>query len=456
MDRKTRGKTDMLTGAIWDKTLMFALPLAATGILQHLFNAADVAVVGRCISKQAMAAVGSNTSVINLFINLFIGVSLGANVLISQYLGAGNREGVRKAVHTSVVVALLGGAALAAIGQLAARPVVELMGVPDSVAAMSELYFRIYMLGTPVILLYNFEAAIFRSRGDTRTPLLVLFAAGGVNVALNFFFVVKLRRSVDGVAAATVISNFISAGVLFVLLKRSRGEVRIELRALRADWPTLWKMLKIGVPAGVQSMVFSLANACVQSAVNSLGDTVMAASTAASNIETMTFQFVTSFGQACTTFTGQNCGAGDLGRCRRGLWATLFTGEAVMLLGGAVVLTFARGLLGIFNSDPEVIELGLLRVQYMYVGQLFYMVLEVASGYMRGFGMSLVPAVCALVFICGIRILWVFAVFPAHRTYSSLMLVYPVSLSVTAFVIASACFALRKRIAAHIKPPADS
>lgn len=436
----------MLTGTVWDKMLLFALPLAATGILQHLFNAADVAVVGRCVSKQAMAAVGSNTSVINLFINLFIGVSLGANVLISQYLGAGNREGVQKAVHTSVVFAVLGGIALAVIGQFAARPVVELMGVPDSVAAMSELYFRIYMLGMPVILLYNFEAAIFRSHGDTRTPLVVLLAAGAVNVALNFFFVVKLHRSVDGVAAATVISNALSAGVLFILLKRTRGEARIELAALRVDWPTLLKMLKIGVPAGVQSMVFSLANACVQSAVNSLGDTVMAASTAASNIETMTFQFVTSFGQACTTFTGQNCGAGNLDRCHRGLWVTLLMGQTVMLLGGAVVLTFARDLLGIFNSDPEVIELGLLRVRYMYFGQLFYMVLEVVSGYMRGFGLSVLPAVCALVFICGIRIFWVFVLFPSHPTYPTLMLVYPVSLSVTACVLSAICVILRKKL----------
>ncbi len=438
----------MLSGTIWDKILMFALPLAATGMLQQLFNAADVAVVGQRVSNQAMAAVGSNTSVINLFINLSVGVSTGANVLISRCLGSGDREGVKSAVHTSVVTALVCGAALAIIGQVAAGPVVRIMGVPENVAEMSELYFRIYMLGMPVILLYNFEAAILRSIGDTRTPLLVLLTAGIVNVALNFFFVLKLHRSVDGVAIATVVSNFISAGTLFILLIRSRGEVHIDLRSLRVDWQTLVKMLKIGVPAGVQRMVFSLANACVQSAVNSLGDTAMAASTAASNIETMTFQFVTSFGQACTTFTGQNCGARDLRRCRRGLWVTLLTGEIVMLLGGAVLLTFARRLLGIFSSDAQTIEMGLLRFRYMYFGQLFYLVLEVISGYMRGFGMSMTPAVCSIVFICGTRILWVFTIFRKIGTYSSLMLVYPVSLSVTAFVIAIGCFALRKRMEA--------
>lgn len=453
MHKTGQRQVDMLNGSIWDKTLMFALPLAATGILQHLFNAADVAVVGQCVGKQAMAAVGSNTSIINLFINLFVGISLGTNVLISQYHGAGDREGIKRAVHTAVVVALVGGVSLALIGQAAARPVVKLLGVPDNVAPMSELYFRIYMMGMPVILLYNFEAAIFRSRGDTKTPLAVLSAAGVINVALNFFFVVKLNRSVDGVAIATVASNLISAGVLFFLLVRSRAEVHIDLRALRVDWATLLKMMKIGVPAGVQSMVFSLANVCVQSAINSLGDTVMAASTAASNIETMTFQILTSFGQACTTFTGQNCGAGNLKRCHRGLFVTLVTGQTVMLLGGAVVLTLARGLLGIFNSDPEVIEMGLLRVRYMYFGQLFYLILEVVSGYMRGFGLSIIPAVCSLVFICGIRITWVFAIFPSYQTYTALMLVYPVSLTLTACIIAAVCFVLRKKIDGHVKKP---
>lgn len=454
MRTSSRDKMDMLHGPIWDKLLRFALPLAATGILQQLFNAADVAVVGQCVGKPAMAAVGSNGPIINLFVNLFVGVSLGANVLISQFLGSGDKDGIRKAVHTSVVVAVLGGIFMAVLGQIIARPVVELLGVPDNVASMAELYLRIYMLGMPVILLYNFESAIFRSRGDTKTPLIVLTISGLVNVALNLLFVIVLKRTVDGVAIATVVSNLISSAVLFILLMRSTSEVHIDLRAMRIDKKILSRILRIGIPAGVQGMVFSLANICVQSAINSLGDTVMAASSAANNLESITYCVLNSFGQANTTFTGQNCGAGNIARCHRGLGVTFLTGYSFFFAAGILELVFAGPLLSLFNSSPEVISSGLIRVRYMFLAHVFSLMVEVFSGYMRGFGMSLVPAVCALVFIVGIRIFWVYFVFPASPTFATLMLAYPVSLSVTALILAGVCFVMRRRIDSHARVPA--
>ena len=431
-----RGELELLNGPIWDKLVFFALPLALTGILQQLFNAADVAVVGKFAGNAAQAAVGSNGPVIGLLVNLFVGLSLGTNVIVSQLLGSGDHEGVRRTVHTSIVVSVIGGIFLAILGQFIARPVVELLDVPEEVADMAALYLRIYLMGMPVILLYNFESAIFRSQGDTKTPLIILILSGVVNIALNLLFVVGLHRTVDGVAIATVVSNLLSAGILLWILCVSKSEVRVELRELRLDVPTLRWIMRVGIPAGIQGMVFSLANICVQSAINYLGTVVMAASSAAGYLETFTYSILNAFGQACTTFVGQNYGAGNIQRCRRALRVTFFTGYTCLLVVGGLVLVFATPLLRVFNSDPEVISTGLIRVRYMFLAHIFSLMVEVLSGYLRGYGISLAPALCALVCICGIRFFWVYVLFPLRPTFRMLMLVYPASLSITAAIIA--------------------
>ncbi len=453
MKSASERKSGMLSGSIWDKILLFALPLAATSILQQVFNAADVAVVGRFVGSAAQAAVGSNGPIIGLLVNLFIGLSLGTNVLVSQYIGAGNREGVRKTVHTSILLGLIGGVGLAVLGWYISSPVVTMMDVPDDVHDMAVLYLRIYLLGMPVILLYNFLSAVFRGQGDTKTPLIVLFISGVVNVILNLVFVVGFHMTVDGVAIATVVSNLVSSAVLLWLLIRGRGQVRVELRYLRMDFFTLKRILQVGLPAGVQSMVFSVANITIQRALNSLGTVVMAGSSAANYVESFTYSVLSSFGQAVTTFVGQNCGAGNLDRCRRSLKVTFLIGYLFFGAAVALLLTFATPLLRIFNEDPAVIENGLIRIRYMFLGHTFSLAVEVLSGYMRGFGYSLVPALCSLVFVCGSRFFWVFVVFQANPTFDTLMMVYPVSLSITAAVIATACFLSRKRMYAHVAAP---
>lgn len=446
--QKMQREMDMLHGGIVGNLLMLALPLAMTGILQQLFNAADVAVVGSYVGKHAMGAVGSNSPIVNLLVNFFVGISLGANILISQHIGKGSLTIIRKAVHTSVIIALGGGLLMAVAGQFAAAPVISALGVPDTEYDMAVLYLRIYLAGLPVILLYNFGSALFRSMGDTRTPLLALAGSGIVNVALNLFFVRGLHMSVEGVAIATVVSNTLSSGILFLLLCKSKQTVRIEPRKLRVDGESLREILRLGLPAGIQGMVFSLANICVQSAINSLGTDILAASSAAYNLEAFTYCIINSFGQACTTMVGQNCGAGKIGRCRKALGISLLSGGLSFGTVAVLILLFSHPLLMLFMKKEDsaaVMDYSLIRLHYIFFAHIFSLFVEVLSGYLRGFGMSAVPAVCSLVFICGTRIVWVYEVFPKLHSFAGLMTVYPVSLGITALVIAAACFLFRKQ-----------
>lgn len=430
-----RSRVDMLNGSLGDKIVKYAIPLAATGILQQLFNAADLAVVGQFAGKEAMAAVGSNAPVIGLLVNLFVGISLGSNVLIARSIGQKDAVKIEKAVHTSVVVALLGGAFLTVLGEFLAPPVVELLDVPGEVYPLAVKYLRIYLAGMPVILLYNFEAAIFRSCGNTRTPLLALLVSGVMNVALNLFFVCIFGMDVDGVAAATVLSNFASSAILFAALMRTELAVRLDPRRLRVHRDVLKQILKVGVPAGVQGMIFSFANIIIQSAVNSLGTTVMAASSAAYNLEIFTYYIMNSFGQACTTFVGQNYGAGKNDRCRRTVRLCLMQSAVGTGVSAGLILLFGGSLLRIFNQDPDVIAAGQVRLRYIFVAYLFSFVQEVLSGYLRGYGVSFIPAACAVVGICGVRLAWIFTVFRRTPSFAVVMQVYPLSLGITAAVI---------------------
>ena len=432
---------DMLHGSIWDKLPRYAFPVAATAILEQLFNASDIAVVGNFTgeySTAAVAAVGANSSLIALVVNLFVGVALGANVVIANAMGRGDREAVSRAVHSSIVVALVGGVIVALLGELIAQPVLAALGVPEDVLPMALLYLRIYLLGLPVILLYNFESAIFRSIGETRAPLVALFGAGCLNVVLNLFFVAVLGMMVDGVAIATVVSNAVSSALLYRRLRTTESAVRVEPRMLRINWRSLSNILRIGLPAGVQGAMFAISNIVIQSAINSLGTVVMAASSAAFNIEVITYDILNSYSQACATFTGQNYGAGQLERCRKTLFLCLAEGVAVLSVVIVLLLTGGKTLLAIFNDDPAVIETGYIRLMLVMISHFISLLYEVMSGYMRGFGISLAPAVLTTLGVCGVRICWVELVFSHSRTFRNLMTVYPVSLGVTAALIFAA------------------
>ena len=428
----------MLNGSLWNKIPQFALPVAATAILEQLFNASDIAVVGNfsgAASTIAVAAVGANSFVISLVVNFFIGIALGANVVIANAIGREDEDDVHRAVHTAVVVSVLGGVLVTIFGELISGVVLRSLNVPEEVLPYALLYLRIYLLGMPVILLYNFEAAIFRSIGDTRVPLQTLAFSGILNVLLNLFFVIALHMTVNGVATATVISNAISSVLLFVRLRRSDKAIHLDWKELRIDRKSLQKILQIGFPAGIQSAVFSVSNIVIQSAINSLGTVVMAASSAAFNIEVVAYDVLNSFSQACTTFVGQNYGAGKLDRCRKTLVLCLV--EDIIASGLAILLVLCSGhfLLSIFNRDPEVISIGYTRLMMVFTAYFFSMLYEVMSGYLRGFGISLVPALLTMLGVCGVRVLWIAAVFPQHRTFQTIMLAYPLSLSATAVLI---------------------
>ena len=431
-------KLDMLNGSLWNKIPQFALPVAATAILEQLFNASDIAVVGNfsgAASTIAVAAVGANSFVISLVVNFFIGIALGANVVIANAIGREDEDDVHRAVHTAVVVSVLGGVLVTIFGELISGVVLRSLNVPEEVLPYALLYLRIYLLGMPVILLYNFEAAIFRSIGDTRVPLQTLAFSGILNVLLNLFFVIVLHMTVNGVATATVISNAISSVLLFVRLRRSDKAIHLDWKELRIDRKSLQKILQIGFPAGIQSAVFSISNIVIQSAINSLGTVVMAASSAAFNIEVVAYDVLNSFSQACTTFVGQNYGAGNLDRCRKTLALCLV--EDAIASGTAILLVLSSGhfLLSIFNRAPEVISIGYTRLMIVFTAYFFSMLYEVMSGYLRGFGISLVPALLTMLGVCGVRILWIATVFPQHRTFQTIMLAYPLSLSATAVLI---------------------
>ena len=435
---KSASKLDILNGPIWNKLPLYALPVAATGILEQLFNASDIAIVGNFASSDrtvAIAAVGANSPVIGVILNLFIGISLGTNVVIANAIGRKDEKTVKQAVHTSVLAAFIGGLLVTLLGELFIGNLLGLLHVPDEVFPYALMYIRIYLLGLPVIFLYNFEAAIFRSVGDTKVPLQALAFSGVLNVILNLFFEIVFKMTVNGVAIATVISNAVSSIILFVRLLRTDRWIRVNPKELRISGSCLGKILRIGLPAGIQSAVFNFANVVIQSAINSLGTVVIAASSAAYNIEIIVYYVFNSFSQACTTFVGQNYGAGQIKRCKRTLLLCLVEDFIVSAAAVVLILSSGRFLLSLFNSDPDVISIGYTRLMIIFAAYIFSLLYDVMSGYLRGFGISFVPAVLTTIGVCGTRILWVYTVFARSKTFQTLMLVYPVSLSITALLI---------------------
>lgn len=437
-------KIDMTHGSLWDKILMIALPLAASGILQQLFNAADVAVVGQFVGKEAMAAVGANAPVVNILITMFTGISLGANVVISRYTGRKDKENAENAAHTAILVAVISGFFILVLGQCIARITLEMMSVPSDCLDMAVLYLRVYLCGMPVIFLYNFEAAIFQSQGDTKTPLMCLIISGIVNVILNLFFVIVIGMTVNGVALATVISNGISSMLLFAFLLKGKTPLTIEKQRFHIHAELLKEMLQIGLPAGLQGMVFSISNILIQSAVNSLGTDVVAGSSAAGNLEIIGYFVVNSFSQACTTIIGQNFGSNQPERCHKTLMISLVES---WIVGGTVsflIIIFGKQLLRLFNSDPNVIAFGYQRLFWILSFEVINGTIDIISGAMRGYGESLTPALIALVCICGVRIVYIFTYFASHRSFTTLMLAYPISWIITVIVISAAYLIMRK------------
>jgi len=426
---------DITQGSIIDKVLLFAIPLALTSMLQQLFNATDVAVVGKFASKQAMAAVGSNSSVISLLVNFFVGLSVGANVVIARNIGAKNMQKAKDAVHTAMMLAVICGLIVAVVGNIIARPIIGLLGVPDDVFDYSLAYLRIYFTGVPFIMLYNFEAAIFRSNGNTKTPLICLTIGGIFNVFANLFFVIVLGMSADGVAIATVLANMISSLMLFHFLRKDESEIKVERSSIGIDKNALSSIVKIGLPAALQSTVFSVSNLCVQSAVNSLGSDVMAASSAAFNIEIFVFFIINAFTQTLVTFVGQNYGAGNFKRCREVVRKTLFVSWAITMVASIIMLLTMRPVLGLFTSEADIIEIAVIRVKILMYGETLNVFMDNLSGAMRGLGRSLEPAIVSFFGVCGIRITWVFTGFKIYHSWTALMLVFPVSWAITAGVI---------------------
>lgn len=443
--RGNRRNIDMLNGSIADKLLTFAIPLAATGILQQLFNAADIAVIGQFVGKNAMAAVGSNAPIVGLMVNGFVGIALGANVVISNFTGQKNEEGISRSVHTAVLFAVLSGIVITILGELIAPWLLRILSVPDEIMPMSLLYLRVYFLGMPVIFLYNFESAIFRSQGDTKTPLICLMISGVVNVLLNLFFVCVMGMTVNGVATATVVSNLLSSGMLFVALGKREDAIHLELSKIRIHGDVLASMIRIGLPAGLQTMVFSFSNLCIQSAVNSLGADVMAASSAAFNIEIFAYYLVNSFGQATTTFVGQNYGAGNISRCRKVTRTSLMLDIGITAVVSAVIVIGGKPLLGIFNSDAAIAEIGIIRLRFIVSGEVVNAVMEIMSGAMRGYGYSMMPAILTFAGVCGVRIIWVYTIFRSIPSFFTLMMVYPISWVVTATALVAAYVLFMRR-----------
>lgn len=434
---------DLTTGSIVGKIYRFALPLAATSVLQQLFNAADVAVVGRFAGTDSMAAVGTNSALISLLVNMFIGVSIGSTVVIARSIGARKWDDVHKAVHTSVLLAMVCGFFMMLFGEAMAPTFMTWLGVPEEIFPLAVLYLRVYLLGLPVMFLYNFEAAIFRASGDTRTPLFVLTFAGALNLVMNVIFVVFLHRTVDGVAAATVLSNVFSSLVLLRILVKMDREIKVRFRDLHIHRDLLRQILRIGIPSGIQSCMFNFANVIIQSAINSLGAMVMAGSSAAYNLEIIAYYVLNAFGHTCMTFIGQNYGAGKMERCRKVLKNVFIHGYLCTAAACLLILVSSSQTLKLFTDNAEVIRVGQTRLMIVYFAYIFSVWQEMGSGYLRGFGLSAFPAAISVIGICGTRILWIATVFKMHPTFETILTVYPISLFITGGAILLAAAVLK-------------
>ncbi len=442
--RKKSYEMDMCSGPILSKMLVFAIPLMLSSILQLLFNAADIVVVGRFAGSNALAAVGSTSSLINLLVSVFNGLSIGVNVLVARYLGARDAQNTHETVHTAVLVSIVSGVILVVLGISLAAPLLTLMGTPEEVLPLSTLYIRIYFGGMPFTMLYNFGSAIMRSTGDTKRPLYFLAFAGVVNVVLNLILVVFFNMSVAGVAIATVVSQAISAILVMICLLRMDGLCRVDIKQLRIYKDKLVSMIRIGLPAGLQGALFNISNVLIQSSVNSFGSVAMAGNSASANIEGFIYMGMNAIYQTVLSFISQNLGAKQYKRITR----VAVTGVSlVAIIGvalGGLALLFDAPLLSIYSDTAEVVEFGLKRMWIIAPTYFICGMMDVIMGCNRGLGYSIMPMIVSLAGACGFRILWIFTVFATNPTLETLYTSYPISWALTAAAHA-VCFVIVKR-----------
>lgn len=442
---------DMIHGPLLGNVLLYAFPLMLSGILQLLFNAADVIVVGRFAGPQALAAVGSTGSLTGLLTNLFIGLSIGTNVLVARYYGAQNYESIKETIDTSIITAFFGGLILVLVGLFASRPMLTLMGTPDDVIDLSVLYMQILFAGMPFQMLYNFGAAILRSVGDTRRPLYFLTIAGVVNVVLNLIFVIVFRMSVAGVALATIASHGVSCVLVLRCLIKSDSIISINIKDLKFSINKMMAMLRIGLPAGFQGIVFSISNMLIQSSVNSFGSTVMAGNTAAQNVESFVYTAMNAFYQTNLSFTSQNYGAKNHKRIDKVLLVCLALVVVTGLIIGVGAYLCGDILLGLYTTEPEVIQYGLNRMSVIAVFYFICGIMDVMVGSIRGLGYAVMPMIVSLLGACALRVIWVLTIFQLYHTQFSLYVSYPISWAVTALAHLGCYLVVRKKAFAKLK-----
>lgn len=430
---------DMCSGALLPKILLYSLPLILSGILQLLFNAADVVVVGRFAGNDALAAVGSTSALINLLVNVFIGLSVGTNVMVARFYGAGQKKELEEMVHTAILTSLVSGVVLIFVGLFLSRPALQLMDTPDNVIDQSVLYIRIFFVGMPAMMLYNFGSAVLRAVGDTRRPLYFLLIAGVINVILNLIFVIPLSMGVAGVALATIISQAISAILVLICLMRTKSDYQVSLRKLRIEKDKMLKMIQIGLPAGLQGALFSISNVLIQSSVNSFGSIAMAGNTAAQNLEGFVYTSMNSLHQTCISFTGQNYGAKQYKRIGKILLICQGCVIAVGLIMGNGVYLAGDVLLRLYSPDAEVIAYGRLRLLYICTTYALCGMMDVMVGSLRGMGYSIMPMLVSLTGACLFRIIWIMTVFQAYHSLEVLYVSYPISWALT-FAVHLLCF----------------
>ena len=433
--QQTHYEIDMCNGPILSKMLRFSIPLMCSSVLQLLFNAADIVVVGRWAGDNSLAAVGSNTALIGLLTNLFVGLAVGANTLAAKYYGARDRDALHRVVHTSILLSIISGLVLTVVGVFGARTILIWMQTPENVLDLATLYLRIYFLGMTATMVYNFGAALLRAEGDTQRPLYFLSLAGVVNIVLNLFFVIVCKLDVAGVAIATVISQCISASLVLRCMVKDTGPLHLDLKKMRLHPQAMRQILRIGLPAGIQSCVFSLSNVVIQSSVNSFGSIVIAGNAAASNAANFVYQAMNTFQQSVTCFAGQNIGARKPRRVLTSMYVCLFWALLFGVVLGVLSCVFGTQFLSLYSPDPAVIAVGLERM-YIVCGPYFLCgLMDVMTGVLRGLGYSLLPMAVSLLGACAFRILWVMTFFAAVPTMACLMISYPVSWALTFLVL---------------------
>lgn len=436
----------MCNGTIMDKLISFSVPLMVSGILQLLFNAVDIIVVGRFSGSWALAAVGSTTALINVFTNLFIGVSLGANVLAARFYAAGRDQEMSETVHTAITFALISGVVMAFVGLICSRYALEIMGTPDDVIEQAALYMKIYFMGMPFFMLYNYGAAILRAVGDTKRPLMFLIISGVINAILNLILVIAFHLDVAGVAIATAISQMISCILILRCLYKTESSYQLRFSKLTIKGVYLKQIFQVGIPAGIQSMVINLSNALLQSSVNSFGSVAMAGYTAANNILGFLYMSANAVTQACMSFTSQNYGAGKWKRMDKVLRNCILLSVVVSLILGGGSYLFGPELLKIYTSDPKVIQCGMEILLYTTVTYFMCGLMDLFPGALRGMGYSAIPMLLSIIGTVGTRIVWIFMIFPRHRSLDVLFISYPASWLITIILQVICYFFVRKRI----------